>query len=231
MTALPALVPHRVIGTRVRVTEPLPLHGDGRTTTRAVQFLRECQAAGLSTHWEAAAVPRHTYDGTEAPEGAAGVTYDGLAPVAGFTYDGLSPVASVTYDDLAATSRVTYATYNLRTLHHLPPPAQHQDEPSELTTWRAEHTYGLLYHRRGPGFVTVMDRRERPASARFTLDHPDLLAAFDTLSDATPLDTLAPAHQEAALHLAEEELALIVDGWAVALPPRMRRWPVPCMGI
>ncbi|MFJ9081454.1 DUF5825 family protein [Streptomyces sp. NPDC102384] len=206
MTVLPALVPHRVIGTRVRVTEPLPLAGDGRTTTRAVQFLRECQAAGLSTHWETAAVPRHTYDGTEAPEGTAGVTYDGPA----------------------AANRVTY---NLRTLHHLPPPAQQPDEPSELTAWRAEHTYGMLYHRRGPGFVTVMDRRERPASARFTLDHPDLLAAFDALSDATRLDTLAPAHHEAALHLAEEELALIVDGWAVALPPRMRRWPVPCMGI
>ncbi|MHC5259630.1 DUF5825 family protein [Streptomyces sp. UC4497] len=217
MTALPALVPHRVIGTRVRVTEPLPLAGDGRTTTRAVQFLRECQAAGLSTHWEAAAAPRHTYDGTEAPECAAGVTYDGPAPA-----------ASVTYDRLAATSRVTY---DLRTLHHLPPPAQQPDEPTELTTWRAEHAYGMLYHRRGPGFVTVMDRRERPASARFTLDHPDLLAAFDALSDATRLDTLAPAHQEAALHLADEGLTLIVDGWAVALPPRMRRWPVPCMGI
>ncbi|MFJ9179009.1 DUF5825 family protein [Streptomyces sp. NPDC102360] len=206
MTALPALVPHRVIGTRVRVSEPLPLRGDGRAITRAVQFLRECQAAGLSTHWEAATDPRHTYDGPGASEGAAGVTYDGSA----------------------LTDRVTY---NLRTLHHLPPPAQQADEPGELATWRAEHTYGMLYHRRGPGFVTVMDRRERPASARFTLDHPDLLTAFDTLSDATPLDTLAPAHQEAARHLAEEGLALIVDGWAVALPPRMRRWPVPCMGI
>ncbi|MFD7292700.1 DUF5825 family protein [Streptomyces sp. NPDC059897] len=181
MTTLPALVPHRVIGTRVRVTEPLPLHGGGRTTTRAVQFLRECQASGLRTHWETAAVPRHTYD--------------------------------------------------LRTLHHLPPPAQHPDEPVELTRWRAAHAYGMLYHRRGPGFVTVMDRRERPASARFTLDHPDLLAAFDALSDATALDALAPAHQEAARHLTEEGLALIVGGWAVALPPRMRRWPVPCMGI
>ncbi|MGD6743911.1 DUF5825 family protein [Streptomyces sp. BH106] len=228
MTALPALVPHRVIGTRVRVTEPLPLHGDGRATTRAVQFLRECQAAGLSTHWEAVTVPRHTYDGAKAPEGSTGVTYDGLAPAAGVTYDGLAPAAGVTYDGLVAANRVPY---NLRTLHHLPPPAQQPDESGELTAWRAEHAYGMLYHRRGPGFVTVMDRRERPASARFTLDHPDLLAAFDALSDATPLDTLAPAHREAALHLAEEELALIVDGWAVALPPRMHRWPVPCMGI
>ena len=184
MTPLPPLVPHRVIGTRVRVSEPLPLDGDGRTATRAIQFLRECQAAGLPTHWEADVAPprsRHTYD--------------------------------------------------LGALHHLPPPAQHPDEAAELAAWRNGHTYGMLYHRRGPGFVTVTDRRERPAPARFTLDHPDLLAAFDALSDATRLDALAPAHQEAARHLAEERLALIVDGWAVALPPRMRRWPVPCMGI
>ncbi|WP_306320932.1 MULTISPECIES: DUF5825 family protein [unclassified Streptomyces] len=196
MTApLPALVPHRVIGTRVRVTEPLPLplpppssahsHGDGRTTTRAIQFLRECQALGLPTHWEVSAPPI----------GTPGCTYD------------------------------------LRPLRHLPPPAQHPDESAEFTEWRAAHAYGMLYHRRGPGFVTVMDRRERPAPARFTLDHPDLLAAFDALSEATRLDTLEPAHQQAARHLAEERLALIVDGWAVALPPRVRRWPVPCMGI
>ncbi|MFZ3568768.1 DUF5825 family protein [Streptomyces sp. BH097] len=202
MTALPALVPHRVIGTRVRVTEPLPLHGDGRTTTRAIQFLRECQASGLHTHWEADAAA------TAATAGAADTT--GTADTAG---------------------AIGRHTYDLRTLHHLPPPSQQADEPGELTTWRAAHGYGMLYHRRGPGFVTVMDRRERPASARFTLDHPDLLAAFDALSDATPLGTLAPAHQEAARHLTDEGLALIVDGWAVALPPRMRRWPVPCMGI
>lgn len=201
--ALPALVPHRVIGTRVRVTDPLPLYGDGRAVTRAVQFLRECQAAGLRTHWEPATAPRHTYDGSET---ASRVTYDGPKAPAGSTYD-------------------------LRTLHHLPPPAQQADEPIELTAWREAHAYGMLYHRRGPGFVTVMDRRERPASARFTLDHPDLLAAFDALSDAAPIEELAPAHQEAAHHLADEGLALIVAGWAVTLPPRMRRWPVPCMAI
>ncbi|MET8470061.1 DUF5825 family protein [Streptomyces sp. NPDC006422] len=198
-TVLPALVPHRVIGTRVRVTDPLPLYGDGRSVTRAVQFLRECQAAGLRTHWEPAPAPRHTYDAPDAPEEAP------EAPE-GFTYDP-------------------------RTLHHLPPPAQQDGEPAELTAWREAHAYGMLYHRRGPGFVTVMDRRERPASARFTLDHPDLLAAFDVLGDAAPLEELAPAHQEAARHLADEGLTLIVGGWAVTLPPRMRRWPVPCMAI
>ncbi|MFI7383228.1 DUF5825 family protein [Streptomyces sp. NPDC049813] len=131
--------------------------------------------------------------------------------------------------------RVTYdvrpGTYNLRALRHLPPPAERPAEAAELTAWRAGHAYGMLYHRRGPDFVTVMDRRERPASLRFTLDHPDLLSAFDALHEAMPLDALPPVQREAADLLAAERLALIVDGWAVALPPRLRRWPVPCTGI
>ncbi|MCQ4211641.1 DUF5825 family protein [Streptomyces longispororuber] len=208
MTALPTTVPHRVTGTDVHVTDPLPLHGDGRAVTQAVQFLRECLSLGL----------RVTYD-------VARPASDLLRPAS----DGSSDAdgSSDTYD---ATSG-TYDPAALRALRHLPPPAQHPDEPAGLTSWRDGHAYGMLYHRRGPDFVTVMDRRERPASARFTLDHPDLLAAFDALHEATPLDALDAVHQEAAGLLAEERLALVVDGWAVALPPRLRRWPVPCTGI
>jgi hypothetical protein len=123
------------------------------------------------------------------------------------------------------------ATYDVRILRHLPPPAEHPGETSELTDWRAGYAYGMCYHRRGPDFVSVMDRRNRPASARFTLDHPDLIAAFDTLQAATPVDALSSVHREALDLLAAERLALVTDGWAVALPPRLRRWPVPCTGI
>ncbi|MFJ9035316.1 DUF5825 family protein [Streptomyces sp. NPDC102406] len=150
------------------------------------------------------------------------------------TYDAVLPVPAPgpdTYNPRPEVPRPTPGTYDLRVLRHLPPPAEQPGEPPELTIWRADHAYGMLYHRRGPGFITVMDRRERPASARFTLDHPDLLAAFDALHEAMPLAALAPVHQEAAELLAAERLALIVDGWAVALPPRLRRWPVPCTGI
>ncbi|MGW1795655.1 DUF5825 family protein [Streptomyces sp. NPDC001984] len=121
--------------------------------------------------------------------------------------------------------------YDIPTLRHLPPPAEHPEEPGELSDWRSEHTHGMLYHRRGPDFVTVLDRREPGTAARFTLDHPDLLAAFHTLLEPTPLDALAPTHREAADLLAVERLALVTDGWAVALPPRIRRWPVPCTAM
>ncbi|MFD6417894.1 DUF5825 family protein [Streptomyces sp. NPDC060194] len=126
------------------------------------------------------------------------------------------------------------ALLDLGLLHHLQPPEERPDEAAEVARWRASHAqfpHGMLYHRRGPGFVTVMDRRTRPASARFTLDHPDLLAAFDIVQTPTPLDALTEVHQEAVALLAAERLALVVDGWTVALPPRMRRWPVPCTRI
>ncbi|MFG2777294.1 DUF5825 family protein [Streptomyces prunicolor] len=120
---------------------------------------------------------------------------------------------------------------DIRILRHLPPPAEHPGETSQLTDWRAGYAYGMCYHRRGPDFVSVTDRRHRPASARFALDHPDLIAAFDTLQAATLVDALSSVHREALDLLAAERLALVTGGWAVALPPRLRRWPVPCTGI
>ncbi|WP_269786069.1 RiPP maturation radical SAM C-methyltransferase [Streptomyces guryensis] len=93
------------------------------------------------------------------------------------------------------------------------------------------YAYQMLYHRRGPDFVIVMDRRDKGVSARYTLDDPDLLATFDMLQEPTPLAELSDTQQEAARLLADEGLALLTDGRAVALPPRLRSWPVPCTGI
>lgn len=123
------------------------------------------------------------------------------------------------------------ATYDMTLLRHLPPPVESPGETVELRSWRAGHAYGMLYYRRGPGFVTVMDRRDRAASARFTLDHADLLAAFERVLDPAPLGELSTVHREAVGLLAAERLALVTDGWVVALPPRIRRWPVPATGI
>ncbi|MER8012228.1 RiPP maturation radical SAM C-methyltransferase [Streptomyces sp. NPDC094149] len=93
------------------------------------------------------------------------------------------------------------------------------------------HAYGMLYHRRGPDFVTVMDRRDKEASARYTLDDPDLLATFDLLQEPVSVAELSDVQREAVALLAGEGLARVTDGQAVALPPRIRRWPVPCTGI
>ncbi|GAA3143318.1 hypothetical protein GCM10010521_32670 [Streptomyces rameus] len=122
-------------------------------------------------------------------------------------------------------------SYDPALLHHLPPPAEHASAETELTAWRAAYAQGALYHRRGPDFVTVLDRREPGTAARLTLDHPALHDTFLRLLEPTPVDTLDPVGREALGLLAAERLVLAAGGWAVALPPRIRRWPVPCTAI
>jgi hypothetical protein len=119
-------------------------------------------------------------------------------------------------------------SYDPGLLHHLPPPQELPGHEDELTNWRAAYSYGSLHHRRGPGFVTVLDRRQRGTAVRLTLDHPGLLAAFLRLQEPAPLDAVDP---EALALLTAERLVLAAGGWAVALPPRIRRWPVPCTAI
>ncbi|MET8770218.1 DUF5825 family protein [Streptomyces sp. NPDC004658] len=122
-------------------------------------------------------------------------------------------------------------SYDLRLLRHLPPPDELPGEPGELASWRAGHAYGALYHRRGPDFVTVLDRRERGTAVRLTLDHPALHATFLRLLEPTPVAALDAAEREALALLVAERLVLTGGGWAVTLPPRVRRWPVPCTAI
>ncbi|HEY9373521.1 DUF5825 family protein [Streptomyces sp.] len=116
-------------------------------------------------------------------------------------------------------------SFDTALLHHLPPPE------SGHPAWASRYAYGLLYHRRGPDFVQVMDRRDPAAAARFTLDQPALLDAFLAVQEPTALDGLDAAGREAVALLADERLVLVTDGWAVALPPRLRRWPVPCTSV
>ncbi|MFG2630152.1 DUF5825 family protein [Streptomyces sp. NPDC048473] len=132
------------------------------------------------------------------------------------------PLFTGSTDEVSATAGL---------LRHLPAPGPLPGEPPELAAWRDRHAYGQLYHRRGPDFVTVMDRREASAAARFTIDDPDLLATFLHVLDATPVAGLSAIDREAVDLLAAERLAWVTDGWVVALPPRIRRWPVPCTDI
>ncbi|MFJ7496692.1 DUF5825 family protein [Streptomyces sp. NPDC097727] len=134
-------------------------------------------------------------------------------------------------DDPLFTGSTNEVSATAGLLRHLPAPGPLPGEPPELAVWRDRHAYGQLYHRRGPDFVTVMDRREPSAAARFTIEHPDLLATFLTVLDATPVACLSTTGREAVDLLTTERLAWVTDGWVVALPPRIRRWPVPCTDI
>ncbi|MFE3636169.1 DUF5825 family protein [Streptomyces cellostaticus] len=98
---------------------------------------------------------------------------------------------------------------------------------SGAVTGPADTAAGAFCHRRGPGFVTVMDRRAPGRAVRLTLDHPDLLAAFDLRAERTPPAAPDPARRTAVDLLAAEGPVRVDGDHAVALPPRVGRRPVP----
>ncbi|WP_067449841.1 DUF5825 family protein [Actinomadura macra] len=108
-------------------------------------------------------------------------------------------------------------------LFHLTPPV-FGDEVADK--WRAAYRYGLCYWRRGSGFAVVQDLRENPG-AHFVIHDPGLLALFHRLAD--PVDTTCLDGEERAHldDLLDARLAVEIEGVAVALPYRLRRWPVP----
>lgn len=118
----------------------------------------------------------------------------------------------------------------IRQLDHLPAPTEVTVLGKRIMTaddWRATHTFGLLYFRRGPGFLSVIDRRSGRTD-RIVLDEP---AAVDVLTRALGgcgwADlTTTPGHTAAATDLVRDGLILRVGDQCVTLPVRMRTWPL-----
>jgi len=127
--------------------------------------------------------------------------------------------------------------FDTSALHHLPPPyrpfetrsgtpAAEPPDPA-LLAWRAAYRRGNCHFRHGPGFVLVKDARDPANVARFTLDHPDLVAAFTHCLEPTRRADLDARAREAMDLLIGERLAIDLDGVVLTLPVRMRRWPIP----
>lgn len=121
------------------------------------------------------------------------------------------------------------------TLSHLEPPegggVPELDEAA--LRWRRTHAYGRCYWRAGPGFVLVKDRREGRDAAQFLLDDPATRGVFEALAVPRRAESLgtAPEVRKALAELEEEALVLGLGPWRVALPFRMRCWPVPFIAV
>ncbi len=109
-------------------------------------------------------------------------------------------------------------------LVHLPPPDG--DSPFERS-WADRHDYGLCYWRHGGTFATVTDVRSHDQAYRFTLSEPEYVALFTGLSDPRPMAGLSEAEQGVVGDLSAERLVVLLAGYVVRLPYRLRRWPMP----
>jgi hypothetical protein len=113
-------------------------------------------------------------------------------------------------------------------LWHLPPPG---NAAPDFAEWRSVFRPGLCYYRRGPGFVQVKDVRDPEEAGSFTIDEPHVLRAFLRCLRPTALTDLDALERDAAEALLDERLLLRAADQVVVLPYRMRRWPVPAMGL
>lgn len=114
-------------------------------------------------------------------------------------------------------------------LSHIVPPSN--PGPPQIEAWRKAHRYGTCFWRSGPGFVTITDRRDETDSHQFVLETPDYLEVFTAAETVTDRERLAALGDEALRELEANRLILSLEGWSLALPFRMRHWPVPFTAI
>lgn len=117
--------------------------------------------------------------------------------------------------------------FDLRRLFtFFPPRAIAGDQPS-CDQWRNEFRYGLLYWRLGPGFISIRDSRQGRVNL-LTLHHPAYIKAFLACVQGLPV---CDEHAVACEDLEAEGVLCRVEDWLIALPFRMKHWPVPCNAV
>jgi Family of unknown function (DUF5825) len=114
-------------------------------------------------------------------------------------------------------------------LFHIVPPDN--PGPPEIERWRKAHRFGTCFWRSGPDFITVTDRRDESDAHQYVLDTPDYVEVFSAAETLTERERLAALGGEALRELEASRLILTIEGWSLALPFRMRHWPVPFTAI
>jgi Family of unknown function (DUF5825) len=104
--------------------------------------------------------------------------------------------------------------------------------PLPLGEWRASRQFGLLHFRRGPGFLSVIDRRPE-SSSRIVLDDRATMEAFLRCLEPCSWQTLTsdPELAVPAGELLQERLTVRLGDSCVALPVHMRHWPIPALDV
>lgn len=108
-------------------------------------------------------------------------------------------------------------------LVHLPPPLS--GGGSGADAWRAGHSYGLLYFRNGPGFVSIRERRPTRDASVFTLEGRAALSCWEALQEPSSHACMVCGSLE------REGLVFTCDGMRLALPFRLRFPPTPFLAV
>lgn len=118
----------------------------------------------------------------------------------------------------------------VRRLDHLPAPGSTTvlgKGIRPVDEWRSSRHFGLLYFRKGPQFLSVVD--QRPESSReLILDDPVLMDVFlQGLEGCAWAEAVRDARYTAALRdLESRDLAMRFEDHFVTLPVHMHSWPL-----
>ncbi|MGH4036096.1 DUF5825 family protein [Actinomycetota bacterium Odt1-20B] len=115
-------------------------------------------------------------------------------------------------------------------LDHLPAPGRitvRDNAAAPTGAWRSTDHFGLLYFRKGPGFLSVVDQRPE-STRRVVVDDPALMDVFSrALAGCAWSEVTQDArHAGAARDLVDKGLLLRVGEHCVTLPVHMRTWPL-----
>ena len=118
----------------------------------------------------------------------------------------------------------------IRQLDHLPAPGAITlpgRGPLSVDQWRSTSSFGLLYFRKGPKFLSVVDQRPE-SSSRTVLDDPAMMAVFLQALEGRAWAEVTRDRQSAvaARELVDRGLILRVGEHCVTLPVHMRSWPL-----
>ncbi|URM91485.1 DUF5825 family protein [Streptomyces sp. MRC013] len=115
-------------------------------------------------------------------------------------------------------------------LDHLPAPdavTVPEEGASSAGEWRSSCDFGLLYFRKGPNFLSIVDQRPE-SGRRIVVDDPAMTDVFFQALEGCAWVEAArtPRYAAAARDLVDKGLLLRVGDHCVTLPVHMRSWPL-----